>query len=46
MLCHQALRALVMHNGRSVERALIEELIHHEVETGWGHPKRLQKNNY
>ncbi len=40
MLSHQALRYLVMHNGRVVDRAVIDELIHHEVESGWSPLRR------
>jgi general secretion pathway protein A len=46
MLCHQALRHLVMRNGRSVDQLLVEELIHGEIETGWSPSKRLLKSNY
>lgn len=46
MLCHQLLRQLVMAHERTVERGLVEELIHREIETGWSHSKRLQKSNY
>ena len=48
MLCHQALRHVVMHQGRCVDRALIEELIQREIASGWSHPKRartLQQSN-
>ena len=45
MLCHQLLRHLVMSNGRTVERAEVEELTHEEIRTGWYTPKRLQKSS-
>lgn len=45
MICHQALRTLVMHKGRLVDGALIEELIHKDVNAGWPQPKRLQKSS-
>jgi len=48
MLCHQALRHLVMHQGRAVDRSLVEELIQREIASGWSHPKRartLQQSN-
>ncbi len=46
MLCHQALRRLVMRSDRVVERNLIEELIQHEIEIEWSPVRRLQKNSY
>lgn len=49
MLCHQALRQVVMHQGRAVDQALVEELIQHEIASGWSHPRRarrLQQSNY
>ena len=45
MVCHQALRALVMNKGRVVDEALIEELIQQELDAGWSQPKRLQKSS-
>ena len=45
MLCHQALRALVMSRGRVIDDAIVEELIQQDVETGWLPPKRLQKSS-
>lgn len=45
MTCHQLLRGLAMHSGRSVEREQVEELIQREIETGWSPTKRLQKSN-
>ena len=45
MLCHKVLRVLVMQRGRAVDRALVEALIHEELEEGWFEPKRLQKSN-
>jgi type II secretory pathway predicted ATPase ExeA len=45
MLCHQALRALVMHRRRVVDAELVDGLIHDEREMGWSPPKRLQKSN-
>ena len=38
MLCQQALRMLVMRNGRVVDAALIEELIRKDVDAGWPQP--------
>ena len=45
MLCHKALRTVVMRKGRMVEDALIDELIHNDVQGGWSQPKRLQKSS-
>ena len=45
MLCHKALRALVMQKGRAVDDALIDELIHTDLEGGWFEPKRRQKSS-
>jgi type II secretory pathway predicted ATPase ExeA len=45
MLCHQALRALVMRKERMIDRPLIEELVQHDLAGGWSHPRRLQKSN-
>ena len=45
MLCHQALRALVMGKGRVIDEALVEELIQQELDVGWSRPKRLQKSS-
>jgi general secretion pathway protein A len=45
MMCHKALRALVMHRGRIVDGALVEELSQQELDAGWFRPKRLQKSS-
>jgi type II secretory pathway predicted ATPase ExeA len=45
MLCHQALRALVMGKGRMVDDAVVESLIQQELAVGWSRPKRLQKSS-
>ena len=45
MVCHQALRALVMHKGRVVDETLVEELVQQELDAGWSQPKRLQKSS-
>ena len=45
MLCHRALRTLVMRRGRLVDEELIVELVQHELEHGWSQPKRLQKSS-
>ncbi len=44
MLCHRALRALVMRKDRVIEEDIVEELVHEEVDAGWVLPKRLQKS--
>ena len=46
MLCHQALRHLVMHNERMVELRMIEELIQQEVEIEWSPIRKLQKSSF
>lgn len=46
MLCHQALRQLAVRNGRMIERSLIEEMVHHEIEIEWSHTRKLQKSSY
>ncbi|MBI3321611.1 MAG: AAA family ATPase [Candidatus Omnitrophica bacterium] len=43
MLCHQALRQLVVHQGRSVDQGLVDGLIQRELSSGWSHPKRARK---
>ena len=45
MICHKALRALVMYSGRVVDGELIEELLQQEMDGGWFQPKRLQKSS-
>lgn len=40
MVCHHALRHLVMSKGRVVDQALVEELVQREIEAGWSHPRR------
>ena len=45
MLCHQALRTLVMSRVQVIDAGMIEELIHQELEVGWSQPKRLQKSS-
>lgn len=42
MVCHQALRRLVLRRERSVDEGLVEELIQHETESGWGLPRRAR----
>lgn len=45
MLCHKALRALVMDRGRAVEAAHVEALIQQDLDGGWPLPRRLQRSN-
>ena len=45
MLCHRALRALVMRRERVIHGEMVEELIQEELEAGWSQPKRLQKSS-
>lgn len=44
MLCHRALRALVIRKDRMIDTPLIEELIRQEQEDGWLPLRRLQKS--
>ena len=46
MLCHRALRTMVMHRQSVVDRALVEGLVHEEVEAGWSPTRALQKSSY
>ncbi len=45
MLCHRALRQLVMNKGRVIDEELVDSLVTEELEAGWSLPKRLQKSN-
>ena len=45
MICHRALRTLVMQKGRAVDAALIDELVKEELDGGWFEVKRLQKSS-
>ena len=45
MVCHQALRALVMSRGRMIDDELIDEVIQRDTDVGWLPPKRLQKSS-
>jgi len=47
MLCHRALKNLVLKNKFVVDAALIREMIDDEIKSGW-HRKDLllQRNNY
>ncbi len=46
MLCHKALKTLVMKNREVVDRAMIEELVSQEVRAGWYSVNPLQKSNF
>ena len=46
MLCHKALKALVMKNREVVDRGMIEELVSQEVRAGWYSTNPLQKSNF
>ena len=47
MLCHRALKEMLMRNKPVVDRNIIEELIQDEVHAGWQMTDRLlQKNSY
>lgn len=45
MVCHKALRALVLRRAQAVGRDLLDELVHQELDAGWCPPKRLQKSS-
>ena len=44
MLCHRALRELVIRRTRAVDRAMIEALLHEDREAGWEASQPLQKH--
>ncbi len=46
MLCHKALKMLVMKNREVVDREIIEELVGEEVRAGWYSINPLQKSNF
>ncbi len=46
MLCHKALKALVMKNRDVVDREMIEDLVGEEVRAGWYSINPLQKSNF
>jgi type II secretory pathway predicted ATPase ExeA len=45
MVCHRALRTLVMTRAHVVDRDLIDELAQRELDAGWLPQKRLQKSS-
>lgn len=46
LFCHRALRLIVMHNEKFVNRNTVEELIQQERDVGWTQTKILQKSGY
>ncbi|MBN1689298.1 MAG: AAA family ATPase [Candidatus Omnitrophica bacterium] len=46
MLCHKALKSLVMKNREVVDRGIIEELVNQEVRAGWHSISPLQKSSF
>ena len=46
MLCHKALKSLVMKNKPVVDNEIIKEIIDSEVKLGWQRKDLLLKNNY
>lgn len=46
MLCHKALKAVVMQNKEVVDARVIEELVGQEVRAGWYSTNPLQKSNF
>lgn len=46
MLCHKALKMLVMKNKDIVDREIIEDLVGEEVRAGWYSVNPLQKSNF
>lgn len=46
LLCHKALRLLVMTKGARVDEELINKIVEQEKEAGWAPIKTLQKNAY
>ncbi len=46
MLCHKALKALVMKNREVVDREIVEELVGEEVRAGWYSANPLQRSNF
>lgn len=46
MLCHQALRCLVMRHQRAADRELISELVQQEIASGWDQARIPQKSSF
>ena len=45
MLCHKALKSMVMKNREVIDQEMIEELVSQEIRAGW-YRNPLQKNNF
>lgn len=46
MVCHRALRAMVMEGARVVDRKQVDALMRNEVDSGWSAARRLQKSGF
>ena len=46
MVCHRALRAMVMSGLRVVDRDLVDEMLQQDVEAGWAGTRKLQKSGF
>ncbi len=46
MLCHKALKAIVMKNRDVVDRDIVEDIVSEEVRAGWYSANPLQKSNF
>lgn len=46
MLCHKALKNLVMKNLEVVDETIIEEIVNQEIRAGWYSTNPLQKSNF
>ena len=46
MLCHKALKSLVMKNQETVNREIIEELVSQDIRAGWYSTNPLQKSSF
>jgi len=46
MLCHRALKTLVMKNRPVIDALMIKEIVNSEAKLGWQREDLLLKNNY
>lgn len=46
MLCHKALKALVMRNQETINQDLIDDLVSQEIRAGWHSTSPLQKSSF
>lgn len=46
LICHRALRSILMKESNFVDRGVIEELMQQEAEVGWTQTKILQKSSF